>query len=151
MFIYLFLLFTIVPALELILIIRVGSEIGALNTLALLILIGGAGAYLTRLQGFQVLRNIQQSLDQGILPTEDMLDGFLILCGGMLLLAPGFITDIIGIFFLIPFTRSLLKIIFKKKFQAAIRKNETITSIDEEGHKKRGFDDFDDADFSEKE
>src|SRR3989338_2530355 len=117
MFPYLFLLFTIVPALELIVIIRVGAQIGAINTLVLLILIGASGAYMARLQGFQVLTNIQRNLEKGILPTEDMLDGFIILCGGILLLAPGFLTDIVGLVFLFPVTRSILKIFLKQKFQ----------------------------------
>src|SRR3989338_4621809 len=105
MFPYLFLLFTIVPALELIVIIRVGAQIGAINTLILLILIGVTGAYMARLQGFQVLNSIQRDLEKGILPTEDMLDGFIILCGGILLLTPGFLTDVVGLLFLFPFSR----------------------------------------------
>lgn len=148
MFIYLFLLFTGLPALEFILIIRVGSEIGAVNTLAILILIGLSGAYLARLQGFQTLKNIQQSLEQGILPTENVLDGFLILCGGMLLLTPGFITDVVGILFLVPFTRSLLKILFRKKFQTTTRKGETNVFFDGGTQKKRGYEKYDDADFT---
>ena len=147
MFFYLFLLFTVLPVLELMLIIRVGSAIGAINTLALLILIGMSGAYLARLQGFRVLQNIQQSLEQGILPTEAMLDGFLILCGGMLLLIPGFLTDIFGIIFLLPLTRSVLKILFKKRFQGMISKNETIPFGGAKKPQKRGYENFDDADF----
>ena len=148
MFFYLFLLFTVLPVLELMLIIRVGSAIGAINTLALLILIGMSGAYLARLQGFRVLQNIQQSLEQGTLPTEAMLDGFLILCGGMLLLIPGFLTDIFGIIFLLPLTRSVLKILFKKRFQGMINKNETLSLGGGKKPQKRGYENFDDADFS---
>ena len=148
MFIYLFILFIILPALELVLIIRVGAQIGALNTLALLIVIGISGAYLARLQGFQTLKNIQKSLDQGTLPTEEMLDGFLILCGGILLVLPGFLSDIIGLIFLLPFTRALLKILFKKKFQKMIYNGEIITLGPKPKQKKRDYEDYEDADFS---
>ena len=148
MFLYLFLLFTILPAAELLLIIKVGSQIGAINTLAVLILIGSGGAYLARLQGFQVIKNIQQSLAQGILPTEDMLDGFIILCGGILLLTPGFLTDIVGIIFLFPPSRFFLKLFFKKKFQGMIHNGELMTFDPLSKRKKRGYENYDDADFS---
>ena len=147
MFLYLLLLFTILPALELLVIIRVGAEIGAMNTLALLIVIGMSGAYIARVQGFQVLKNIQRSLEQGVLPAEEMLNGFLILCGGLLLLTPGFLTDIVGLIFLLPFTRALLKIFLKKKFQRMISRGEIITLADGGRRKKRGYEDYDDADF----
>lgn len=145
---YLFLLFTIVPAVELILIIKVGAQIGAINTLVLLILIGATGAYMARLQGFQVLNNIQRNLEKGVLPTEDMLDGFIILCGGILLLTPGFLTDVIGLLFLFPVTRSILKIFLKQKFQKMVQKGEILTFGPSSKRKKRGFEDYDDADFS---
>jgi UPF0716 protein FxsA len=145
---YLFLLFTIVPILELTFIIQVGREIGPLNTIALLIVIGIAGAYLARIQGFQVLRNVQESLEKGIIPTEAMLDGFLILCGGILLLTPGFLTDIIGLVFLIPPTRALLKIFCKKQMKGMAQKGKMVTFGTSPKQKKRGFENFEDADFS---
>ena len=148
MFPYLFILFTVIPALELIIIIRVGAQIGAINTLVLLILIGISGAYLVRLQGFQVLKNIQKSLEQGTIPTEDMLDGFIVLCGGILLLTPGFLTDIVGLIFLLPFTRALLKIILKRKFRKMASNGEILTFGPAPKRKKRGYENYDDADFS---
>jgi len=145
---YLFLLFTIVPTLELIFIIKVGAQIGAINTIVLLVMIGAAGAYMAQMQGFQVLNSIQRNLEKGILPTEDMLDGLLILCGGVLLLTPGFLTDVIGLLFLFPATRALLKILLKRKFQRMVQKGEILTFGPSGKSKKRGFEDYDDADFS---
>jgi len=109
MFLKLFLLFIIIPVIEIYLIIKVGSLIGALPTVALLLLISLAGASLVRHQGFSVLRRIQSELAQGRLPASELLDGAMILVGGVLLLTPGFFTDFFGLFFLIPFTRSIIK------------------------------------------
>jgi UPF0716 protein FxsA len=109
MFLKLFLLFLLVPFIEIYLIIKVGNLIGALPTVALLLFISLAGAWLVRHQGFSVLRRIQSELAQGRLPASELLDGAMILVGGVLLLTPGFFTDILGLFFLIPVTRSIIK------------------------------------------
>ncbi len=120
MFPYLILLFTVLPALELAVLIHVGSHIGAANTVLVIILTGVSGAYLARLQGFIVIRDIQSRLEQGQMPTEQMIDGVLILVGGLLLLTPGFITDCLGILLLIPLTRSLIKIWTRRKMEFQI-------------------------------
>ncbi|MFP4472757.1 MAG: FxsA family protein [Candidatus Omnitrophota bacterium] len=109
MFGYLVILFTVLPAVELALLIHVGTYIGAANTILLIIATGVAGAYLARLQGFLVVQRIQSSLNKGALPTDDMLDGLMIFAGGIVLLTPGFITDALGFLLLIPLTRSLIK------------------------------------------
>jgi UPF0716 protein FxsA len=109
MFLKLFLLFLLVPVIEIYLIIKVGSLIGALPTVALLLCISLAGAWLVRHQGFSVLRRIQSELAQGRLPASELLDGAMILVGGVMLLTPGFFTDVFGLFFLIPVTRSIIK------------------------------------------
>ncbi|HSA31460.1 MAG TPA: FxsA family protein [Candidatus Omnitrophota bacterium] len=113
-------LFTVLPALELALLIHVGSHIGSLNTILLIIMTGVFGAHLARLQGFIVVRNIQTSLERGEMPTEDMLDGVLILIGGILLLTPGFITDSLGFLFLIPIARKPIKYWVRKKIEFRI-------------------------------
>ena len=117
MFPYLLLLFTVLPALELVLLIKVGSFVGVGNTLLLIIFTGVLGASLARLQGFSVLRNIQESLNRGQMPTEEMSNGIMILVGGIVLLTPGFITDIFGFMLLIPWTRQLIKYWFRHKIQ----------------------------------
>lgn len=117
MFPYLILLFTVLPALELVLLIKIGASIGAGNTFSLIILTGILGASLARIQGFSVLRNIQDSLSRGQMPTEEMLDGVMIFVGGIVLLTPGFITDIIGFMLLIPWTRTLIRYGLRQKIQ----------------------------------
>ncbi|MBI2354421.1 MAG: FxsA family protein [Deltaproteobacteria bacterium] len=109
MFLRLFLLFTIVPIIEVWLLIKVGRVIGALPTVAILLAISMAGAWLARSQGFRTIVAIRDELAAGRLPAAHFLDGALILAGGILLLTPGFFTDLIGLFFLIPATRRLLK------------------------------------------
>ncbi|BEH11192.1 MULTISPECIES: FxsA family protein [Geobacter] len=109
MLLRLFLIFSIVPIIELYLLIRVGKLIGALPTVALLLLISLAGAWLVRSQGFVILRRIQEELAMGRLPAAGLLDGALVLLGGLLLLTPGFFSDVIGLFFIIPPTRAVIK------------------------------------------
>ena len=109
MFFKLFLIFAIVPVIEIYLLIKVGSLIGGLPTVAVLLAFSCLGAYLVRSQGFKILVEIRRQLGQGRLPAAQMMDGALVLVGGMLLLTPGFFTDFLGIFFLIPFTRKLIK------------------------------------------
>jgi UPF0716 protein FxsA len=109
MLIRLFILFTIVPIIELYLLIKVGSLIGAIPTVALVLFISLAGAWLVRAQGFAIIRRIQSELAQGRLPAGELLDGAMVLVGGVLLLTPGFFTDFLGLWFLIPATRSVIK------------------------------------------
>lgn len=113
MFLRLFLLFTIVPALDLALLIYTGTIIGALNTICIVIFTGVVGAIMVRQQGFHVIRRFQYAMQQGLFPAEEILDGMLILLSGALLLTPGFLTDIAGFIFVIPASRNLLKSIIK--------------------------------------
>jgi len=106
----LFLLFLSVPVIEIYLLIKVGSLVGALPTVALLLAISLLGAYLVRSQGFRIITEVRDELSQGRLPAARMLDGALVLIGGLLLTTPGFFTDFIGIFFLIPATRRIIKL-----------------------------------------
>jgi UPF0716 protein FxsA len=109
MLIRLFLLFSVVPVIEIYLLIKVGKQIGALPTVALLLAISMTGAWLVRHQGFGILRRIQAELAQGRLPAAELLDGAMVLVGGVLLLTPGFFTDALGLLFLIPVTRNIIK------------------------------------------
>ncbi len=109
MLIRLFLLFAVIPVIEVYLLIKVGSLIGAVPTVALLLAISMVGAWLVRHQGFEIMRRIQSEMAQGRLPAAELLDGAMVLVGGVLLLTPGFFTDFLGLFFLIPFSRALIK------------------------------------------
>ncbi len=94
MLLKLFLAFTLVPVLELYLLIKIGAVIGALNTLVLVILTGFAGAYLARMQGMQTMRRVRSQLQQGIMPAEDLIDAMIIFVAGIVLLTPGFLTEV---------------------------------------------------------
>ena len=128
MFGYLVLLFTILPAIELALLIKIGSNIGVGNTLFIIIFTGVLGAYLARLQGFLIFRKIQNDLNRGIMPNDQLTDGLMILVGGIVLLTPGFITDALGFLLLVPWTRMLIKKWFIKKFEEMIAKEQIIAS-----------------------
>lgn len=99
LFTKLLMLFIIVPVVELYILIEVGKKIGSLNIIGIIILTGILGAHLVKSQGFIILRKIQNDLNEGILPGDSLIQGAIILAGGILLLTPGFITDIIGVFF----------------------------------------------------
>jgi UPF0716 protein FxsA len=117
----LLLLFTLVPLLELWLLIEVSEVIGAPVTIILVALTGFAGVLLAKSQGLSVLRRMHRDLLDGKLPGEPIFDGVCILLGGAFLLTPGFITDLTGLFLLIPYTRKLIKVaarrIIKRKLE----------------------------------
>jgi len=106
MFGRLFILFTLVPLLELYLLIKVGSHLGAEATILLIVLTGGVGALMARMQGFQVIVQIRERLRGGVLPADQLLAGGLIVVGGLLLVTPGLLTDVVGLALLLPFVRS---------------------------------------------
>ena len=109
MLFYLFLLFTIVPLVELTILIRIGQATVWWVPIALVIFTGIAGAALARWQGFQVLERIQDDLRANRMPTDALVDGFLILLAGILLVTPGVLTDVAGCALLIPPIRALVK------------------------------------------
>ena len=98
-------LFVIVPLVELYLIIEVGSLIGALWTVFLVLFTAVIGVSLLRIQGLNTLNRARQNLDEGTLPAMEMMEGILLAVGGALLITPGFITDSLGFLCLIPVTR----------------------------------------------
>ncbi len=105
----LFLLFTIIPLVELSLLIKLGSFIGVFNTISIVVITGFLGAFLARSQGLSVIRDIQTDLREGRLPSHRLFDAACILAGGVVLLTPGLITDIFGLLLLLPFTRAIAK------------------------------------------
>ena len=124
----LILLFIFIPLIELSLLIELGKQIGLGSTIAIVILTGLLGAYLAKHEGFIVINHIRQELNQGRLPAEQLLDGVIILAGGLLLLTPGLITDAIGFIALFPITRNYLKKFLKQKFKQKIDTGEIHTS-----------------------
>jgi UPF0716 protein FxsA len=105
----LFLLFIVVPIVELYVIIQVGQAIGALWTILLLIADSLIGARLLSWQGRRAWLSFQQALAAGRVPHREVLDGALVILGGAFLLTPGFITDVFGLFLLIPPTRAVAR------------------------------------------
>ena len=124
MFFRLFLLFTVVPAIELYLIIKVGSVIGALNTIFIIIFTGILGAYYARQQGFRVVSNIQLKMNQGTVPGDDLVNGAMLLVGGAFLITPGFITDFAGFSLIFPPTREAIKVGVKRYLEKRVRQGE---------------------------
>ncbi|HSW45123.1 MAG TPA: FxsA family protein [Phycisphaerae bacterium] len=136
MLLRLFLLFTLVPVVELALLIKIGQHIGALQTIALLLLSGAIGAGLAKHEGLRTWRMIQDDLAHGRIPTDRLIDGLLILLAGALLITPGVITDGIGFALLLPPARRLVRAYLKKRFQSRI----VITRLD--GFRGRPDDDL---------
>lgn len=102
-------LFVLVPLLELYVIIQVGQAIGAWQTIALLIASSFAGAALLRAQGRTTWRRFRAALAAGRAPARETVDGALVIVGGTLMLAPGFVTDLVGIVLLVPPSRAIAR------------------------------------------
>ena len=104
----LLLAFTIIPIIEIYLLIEIGSIFGVLTAITLVILTGFLGAFMARMQGLQTLFRIQESLREGRMPSGELLDALLIVIAGLVLLTPGFLTDSAGFLLLIPTTRNFI-------------------------------------------
>ena len=124
MFLRLLWLFTIVPVVELFILIKVGKHLGTMNTIVIIIVTGVLGAYLAKSQGLITLSKIRQQLAGGQMPGKELGHGILILIGGVMLITPGFITDIVGLSLVLPLTRffwmKLVTRYFKIKFQFSV-------------------------------
>lgn len=114
------LLFFVVPLAELVVIFKVASVVGWLETAAILIVVSVAGAWLVRRAGFSVLRRLQSELAEGRVPTNSIVDGLLILVAGALMLTPGFITDIVGILLLIPPMRIAVRSLLVRRYRGRL-------------------------------
>ncbi|MDR9796797.1 FxsA family protein [Aeribacillus pallidus] len=101
--------FIVAPACEIGVLLLSGKTIGVLPTVLLIILTGFVGAYLAKKQGIQAVRNLQMEIQYGRIPSNAILDAMAILVGGIMLLTPGFISDIVGLFLLFPITRNWIK------------------------------------------
>ena len=117
-----FLLLLVVPVVELAVIVQVAEQVGVLETLALLVGISIAGAWLLRQQGMATWRSLQETTARGAVPTKEAIDGALIMFGGALLLTPGFVTDVFGLLLLLPPTRALVKSSFRRWFPGWVKR-----------------------------
>jgi UPF0716 protein FxsA len=101
----LFLLFTVVPVVELWLLITIGQHLGAAATVAIVLTTGMLGAWLARREGSRVLRAWQEAGQRGEMPKDGFVSSALVLVGGVLLITPGVVTDFVGLVLLVPLTR----------------------------------------------
>ena len=120
MLLRLLLLFTIVPLIELYFLIKIGSAIGALNTIVLILGTAILGSILVRWQGLKTMQQIMSQLSQNKIPAEEMVDAVLIFVGGVMLITPGILTDFLALFLVFPYTRTLFKRWLRRKFDRMV-------------------------------
>jgi UPF0716 protein FxsA len=116
----LFLLFALVPVVELALLVWIGGRVGVWPTLALVVVTAAAGSYLARREGSGVLRRFREKLATGALPSRELLDGLIVLVAGVLLLTPGVLSDVAGLLGLLPPTRALARRRLEAWFRRAV-------------------------------
>jgi UPF0716 protein FxsA len=108
MMIRLLLLMTVVPAIELYLLMKLSAVMGALETVLLIVLTGMAGSWLAKREGYGVIDQIRKDLQKGLPPADRLVEGLLVLVGGTLLITPGVLTDLAGFSLIFPITRQWL-------------------------------------------
>jgi len=120
----LIIIFVLTPIIELFVLIELGKMIGTWNTIFIVVVTGVMGAMLAKSQGLSVLRKIQVDIANGLMPADPLFDGALVLVGGVLLITPGILTDLLGFILLIPLTRAGVKKVLKKWFKRKLRSGE---------------------------
>ncbi len=135
MFLRLLLLFTLVPLIELALLIKLGQLTDVWTTIGLVILTGVIGAYLARREGLKAWRRLEQSIREGVSPADELIEALLILIAGAVLITPGLLTDLFGFGLLIPPVRRL----FRKKLSRHFR-NRIVISTPGEPQQRHDYD-----------
>jgi len=126
-----FLLFIGLPTLEIFIMLKVGDKFGALNTVVLIFLTAVIGIYFAKLQGIQTLRSGMINVYKKKLPIYEILSGASIAIAALLLIVPGFFTDLIGFLLLIPFTRKIIfSIAFKNRHKTNVNNKEDIIDVE---------------------
>ena len=108
------LLFVVLPVVEIYVIIQIGQAIGAWWTVLLLVADGILGSWLMKHEGSRAWAALREALDQRRMPARELADAALILVGGTLLLTPGFVSDLAGLFLVLPFTRPVARAILSR-------------------------------------
>ena len=111
---------TVVPIVELFILVKLAGAINWLPTILLVIVTGVSGAYLAKQQGKEILNKIQMELSSGNMPGDSLLNGLSVLVGGVLLLTPGILTDITGFLLIVPISRIMFIKFLKSKFKGMI-------------------------------
>jgi UPF0716 protein FxsA len=130
------LLFLVAPLVELAVIVQVAGTVGVLNTIGLLIAVSFVGAWLAKREGLITLRRIQLALGRGELPSREVADGALIMMAGALMIAPGFISDIVALLLLFPATRAVFRPLLVRWL--ARRGRARVTGMGRRGPVRRG-------------
>jgi UPF0716 protein FxsA len=120
----LFVVFVVAPLVELYVIIQVAHEIGVLETIAALIIISAIGAWLVKTAGVSVLIRIQKQLSAGRMPTNELVDGGILLFAGALMVAPGFVSDVLGILLVLPPTRAVVRRLVLRSYRARMARGD---------------------------
>jgi UPF0716 protein FxsA len=123
----LFLVFVVAPIVELYVIVQVAQEIGVFETIAALIIISAIGAWLVKSAGLAVLVRTQKQLAAGRMPTNELVDGGILLFAGALMFAPGFISDVLGILLILPPTRAIVRRLVLRSFRTQMERGGTAT------------------------
>tara|TARA_E500000075_G_scaffold94852_1_gene86339 strand:- start:841 stop:1260 length:420 start_codon:yes stop_codon:yes gene_type:complete len=132
-----FILFIALPALEIFLFIKIGGQVGALTTVALIFLTAIIGVYFAQLQGIQTLKSGMVNLYQNKMPIYEIMSGASIAMAALLLMIPGFFTDLIGFLLLLPFTRRIIfSLVLKNKSQTAVNNEDGTIDGEIVDHKK---------------
>lgn len=118
----LLLFFVVLPIVELAVIIQVGHAIGVLNTIGLLLLVSLVGSWLVKREGLAVWRRFQEQVHAGAVPGKEVADGVMILLAGALLICPGFVTDVFGVFLLLPPVRAVVRAALLRRTARRVRR-----------------------------
>lgn len=135
----LFLLFAIMPIIEIALLVKVGGIIGGWNTIAIVIITAFIGAYFVKREGLHTLQKAQMKMQQGEMPGQEMVDGIMLAVAGVLMVTPGFITDIFGILLVLPVTRHIIGAFAKKHMKMRVV---TSAAFNQQGPMGGGADPF---------
>jgi UPF0716 protein FxsA len=135
------LLFLVAPLVELAVIVQVANALGVLNTIGLLIAVSLVGAWLAKREGLITLRRIQLALGRGDIPSREVADGALILMAGALMIAPGFISDVVALLLLFPPTRAVFRPVLVRSLAKRGRRV-TVMGARDPGRQGPGADDI---------
>jgi len=116
------LVFVVLPIVEITVAIQIAHHIGGWNTIGLLILVSVVGAWLAKRVGFAVLRRMQDQLENGVVPTNELIDTGLVLTAGVLLFVPGFVTGALGLLLLIPPARLAVRSAVRRRFRGRVHR-----------------------------
>jgi UPF0716 protein FxsA len=146
----LLLLFISIPIGEVLLLLEVSDQIGGMNTFSLVLATAFLGIWLTRREGKQVIFQLRKETGRGVLPAESLLHGILVFIGGVLLIIPGFITDLMGLLLLVPIARNWVAGYLKLSLQKSMREGKfQVRTFSSQGGfsaygSSNGFPNFDD-------